>query len=74
MLILLARVVGEILSLTVLTVIILGQKVMYPGIFGIDIANECSAVSQMIIVASALLQLELLGLVSQLPGMRYQRC
>ncbi|AFY85585.1 DNA-processing protein DprA [Chroococcidiopsis thermalis] len=26
------------------------------------------------IVASALLQLELLGLVSQLPGMRYQRC
>jgi DNA processing protein len=26
------------------------------------------------IVASALLQLELMGLVSQLPGMRYQRC
>jgi DNA processing protein len=26
------------------------------------------------VVASALLQLELLGLVSQLPGMRYQRC
>jgi DNA processing protein len=25
-------------------------------------------------VSSALLQLELLGLVSQLPGMRYQRC
>ena len=25
-------------------------------------------------VSSILLQLELLGLVSQLPGMRYQRC
>ena len=25
-------------------------------------------------VSSALLQLELMGLVSQLPGMRYQRC
>lgn len=26
------------------------------------------------VVSSALLQLELMGLVSQLPGMRYQRC
>jgi exosortase/archaeosortase family protein len=69
MLILLARIVGEILSLTGLAVIVLGQKVVYPGIFGIDIANECSAVSQMIIVASALfaystgLRLRLLGLL-----------
>ena len=68
MLILLAKIVGEILSLTGLAVIVLGQKVVYPGIFGIDIANECSAASQMIIVASALfaypagLRLRLLGL------------
>ena len=54
MLILLARLVGEILSLTGIAVIVLGQKVVCPGVFGIDIANECSAVSQVIIVASAL--------------------
>jgi exosortase/archaeosortase family protein len=68
MLQLLAKIVGEILSWTGIAVIVLGQKVVYPGIFGIDIANECSAVSQVIIVASALfayptgLRLRLLGL------------
>ena len=54
MLILLAKIVGEILSLNGFAVVVLGQKVVCPGIFGIDITNECSAVSQMIIAASAL--------------------
>ena len=55
MLTFLARAVGEILSRTGFAVIILDQKVVFPGVFGIDIANECSAVSQMIIAASAIL-------------------
>ncbi len=69
MLVLLAKLVAGILSVTGLAVIILGQKVMLPGVFGIDIATECSAASQMIILASALLaypttyRFRLLGIV-----------
>ena len=69
MLVLLAKLVAGILSMAGLTVVILGQKVVLPGVFGIDIASECSGAYQMIILASALLaypttcRLRLIGLV-----------
>ena len=51
----LAALVGGLLKVTGLSVIVLGQKVVLPRVFGIDIATECSGAQQLILFLSAVL-------------------
>lgn len=54
-LIVLSFLVGHVLEQAGLLVIIFGQKVVLPGIFGVDIAMECSGVSQLILFMSGVI-------------------
>jgi len=55
LLIMLARLVGRVLELTGQPVVVLGQKVVLPGVFGIDIAVECSGAPHLVLFLSGVL-------------------
>lgn len=52
---LLATLVGKLIDLTGTTVKVSGQVVLIPGVFGIDIADECSGISHLLLFCSAVL-------------------
>lgn len=55
LLIMLAALVGGLLKVAGLPVIVLGQKVVLPGVFGIDIATECSGAPHLLLFFSGVL-------------------
>lgn len=51
----LATLVGGLLQSAGMPVMVLGQKVVLPGVFGIDIVTECSGIPQMVLFLSVVL-------------------
>ena len=52
---LLATIVGGLMNQLGATVVVSGQVVLVPSVFGIDIASECSGISHLILFCSAVL-------------------